>query len=59
MNRFKAPWGKSLWVMSAIGTAICLAISFFFTIFPTPPVRSLEFGIFSHLNGYLGLALFD
>ena len=30
MNRFKAPWGKSLWVMSAIGTAICLAISLFF-----------------------------
>ena len=29
MNRFKAPWGKSLWVMSAIGTAACLAISFF------------------------------
>ena len=30
MNRFKAPWGKSLWVMSAIGTVICLAISIFF-----------------------------
>jgi hypothetical protein len=30
MNRFKAPWGKLLWVMSAIGTAICLAISLFF-----------------------------
>jgi hypothetical protein len=30
MNRFKAPWGKSLWIMSAIGTVIFLAASLFF-----------------------------
>ena len=30
MNRFKAPWGKSLWIMSVIGTVICLAGSLFF-----------------------------
>jgi hypothetical protein len=27
MNRFKASWGKSLWIMSTIGTVICLGVS--------------------------------
>jgi hypothetical protein len=30
MNRFKAPWGKLLWIMSVTGTVICLAVSLFF-----------------------------
>ena len=28
MNRFKARWGKSLWIMSTLGTVICLGVSF-------------------------------
>jgi hypothetical protein len=27
MNRFKAPWGRSLWIMSTLGTVICLGVS--------------------------------
>jgi hypothetical protein len=27
MNRFNAPWGKLLWIMSTLGTVICLGAS--------------------------------
>lgn len=27
MNRFGAPWGRSLWIMTLLGTVICLGVS--------------------------------
>jgi hypothetical protein len=44
MNRFKAPWGKSLRIMTGIGTVICLAASlFFFRTILTSSVHTVYF----------------
>ncbi len=48
MGRFKAPWGKSLWVMSAIGTGICLGVSILL-LRTNPPLRT------STLQFWLGM----
>ena len=41
MDRIKAPWGKSPWVMSAFGTLICLGASLL--VLRTMPSRAISF----------------